>query len=368
MRVSISLALTAIVLASSASVLSRSLTANEHALKRHQLTSRTGGMVKTYVKRADADKPKQCSKASKPRDAQAPLVPADQEAPGSPGYGSDAGGKDNSSDTDGVHARGILSSSHVPLDSTVNPKWFDPSFVYHGPGTTFGGGNNFWQGGACMLDDLPHANLPSVAMDQTYWQDGLACGACVEIASTTAAQFSNSAVWKVEQPVAGQLDQSKKTVAIVSDLCPGVGQCFSGLDMHPDTWSSVTGNANGSKLPINWRFVSCKEAFKSTGSGGKSLQVHWRSGANPGFCQVQIRGSYQAVVRVEAKVGNGPWMSGKHVDSSFWSFENKANTIDATTDFVFRLTDWQGQSITTEVPTKMGHDVFISANFEEARV
>lgn len=325
-------------------------------------------MVKTYVKRADADKPKQCSKASKPRDAQAPLVPADQEAPGSPGYGSDAGGKDNSSDTDGVHARGILSSSHVPLDSTVNPKWFDPSFVYHGPGTTFGGGNNFWQGGACMLDDLPHANLPSVAMDQTYWQDGLACGACVEIASTTAAQFSNSAVWKVEQPVAGQLDQSKKTVAIVSDLCPGVGQCFSGLDMHPDTWSSVTGNANGSKLPINWRFVSCKEAFKSTGSGGKSLQVHWRSGANPGFCQVQIRGSYQAVVRVEAKVGNGPWMSGKHVDSSFWSFENKANTIDATTDFVFRLTDWQGQSITTEVPTKMGHDVFISANFEEARV
>lgn len=349
-------------------------------------------MVKTYVKRAD--KPRQCAPANadKPsRDTYAATPAVPQQAPSSssddkdhssaddgyapapavpkrasssPGYGSDTGGDSNGNV---VHAKGVLSSSQSSLDSSINTKWFDPSLVYHGPGTTFGGGNNFWQGGACMLDDLPHANLPSVAMDQTYWQDGLACGTCVEIASTSAAEFSNSAVWKVEQPVAGELAQTKKTVAIVSDLCPGVGQCFSGLDMHPDTWSSVTDGANGSKLPINWRFVSCKEAFASSGSGGKSLQVHWRSGANPGFCQVQIRGAYEAVVKVEAKVGNGQWMSGKHVDSSFWSFENQANTIDEHTQFQFRLTSWQGVSITTEVGTQMGRDILIAANFEEAR-
>ncbi len=270
-----------------------------------------------------------------------------------------ASGSDN-----GVHCKGQRGSTTLPRNGPFKQDWFDPSYIHHGPGTQFGGGD-FWKGGACMFDSLPHANLPSVAMDQTFFQDGLACGTCVEIASTSASLFSNDAKWSVEQPRKGTLPEGKKTIAIVSDLCPGVEQCWSGLDMHPDTWSSVTNGADGSKLPINWKFVNCKEAFEKSGSGGSSLQIHWREGANPGFFEVQIRGSHEAVVRVEMKLQGKGWKEAKHVDNAWWKWEaNDTNGCDDKTPVVFRVTDWQGQMITTEVGTVMNRDVFVQANFD----
>lgn len=267
--------------------------------------------------------------------------------------------------TDGVHCKGIPGSTTLPHNSNIKYDWFNPAFVHHGPGTTFGGGDNFWQGGACMLDSLPHKNLPSVAMDQTFFQNGLACGTCVEIGPTSASQFSNNIKWSVEQPIKGALPPGKKTIAVVSDLCPGVEQCMSGLDMHPDAWNSVTSGANGSKHPINWKFVNCKEAFETSGSGGASLQVHWREGANPGFFQVQIRGSHEAVVRVEMKMAGNTWREGKSTDASWWAWQasDTAGCGEATKVF-FRVTDWQGQTITSELPTTMGKDLFMEANFD----
>ncbi|KAJ1019426.1 hypothetical protein NDA16_004543 [Ustilago loliicola] len=266
---------------------------------------------------------------------------------------------------DQIHCKGLRGSTFLPSSGTFKPHQFSPDFIHHGPGTSFGGGNNFWQGGACMFDDLPHANLPSVAMDQTFYQDGLACGTCVEIAPTSASLFSNDAKWSVETPKVGKLPPGKKTVAIVSDLCPGVNQCWSGLDMHPDAWKSVTGSESGSKLPINWKFVNCKEAFESSGSGGKSLQIHWRPGANAGFFEVQVRGSHEAVVRVEMKVTGKGWSVAKHVDNSWWKWDGDATaTVKEDTAVVFRVTDWQGQTITSEVGTVMGKDLVFEANFD----
>lgn len=267
-------------------------------------------------------------------------------------------------DADGVHCKGVLGSTRLTPTAGLNPTWFSPSLIHHGPGTEFGGGDNFWQGGACMFDSLPHANLPSVAIDQTFFQHGLACGTCVEIAPTSASLFSNSAHWSVESPHIGKLPAGKSTIAIVSDLCPGVEQCWSGLDMHPDTWKSVTGGAGGSKLPISWKFVNCKEAFEKSAS--KGLQVHWREGANPGFFEVQVRGSHEAVVRVEMKVKGKGWQVAKHVDSSWWQWDHEATQgVDEKTEVVFRVTDWQGQTITSEVGTSMGKDLFFQANFDK---
>lgn len=263
----------------------------------------------------------------------------------------------------GVHCKGVLGSTTLASNGAIKHEWFDPGLVHHGPGTQFGGATGFWQGGACMLDSLPHANLPSVAMDQTFFQDGLACGTCVEIASTSASLFSNAAQWSEEEPKHGALPAGKKTIAIVSDLCPGVNQCWSGLDMHLDAWNSVTNNANGSKLPINWRFVNCKQAFAQSGSGGNSLQVHWREGANPGFFQVQIRGAHEAVVRVEMKLQGETWKVATHVDNNWWKWDSVAQDA-GTKSVVFRMVDWQGQTITTDVPTKIGTDVFVQANFD----
>lgn len=217
-----------------------------------------------------------------------------------------------------------------------------------------------------MFDSLPHHNLPSVAMDQSFFQDGLACGTCVEIASTSASLFSNRE-WSVEQPSRGTLPAGKKTVAIVSDLCPGVNQCYSGLDMHLDAWNSVTNNAAGSKLPITWKFVNCKTAFESTNSGIAKLQVHWREGASPGFFEIQIRGNHEAVVRVEMKFAKSGWMEAGHVDSSYWKWDLKDATRQfdqSSTMVTFRLTDWQGETITSEIGTKMGQDLFFDANFD----
>lgn len=289
----------------------------------------------------------------------APGTKADAGAGSSPAQGAaGAPGKDG-----GVHCKGVLGSTTLPSNGPVKHEWFDPGLVHHGPGTQFGGPTGFWEGGACMLDSLPHANLPSVAMDQTFFQDGLACGTCVEIAPTSASLFSNAAQWSVEQPKRGTLPAGKKTIAIVSDLCPGVNQCWSGLDMHLDAWNSVTSNANGSKLPINWKFINCKEAFASSGSGGSSLQVHWREGANPGFFQVQIRGAHEAVVRVEMKIQGETWKVATHVDNNWWKWDGVAQEAGAKS-VVFRIVDWQAQTITTEVPTKIGTDVFVQANFD----
>ncbi|GAC74552.1 hypothetical protein PANT_12c00025 [Moesziomyces antarcticus T-34] len=286
-------------------------------------------------------------------------VPPDAGAGSQPPQGAaGAPGKDG-----GVHCKGVLGSTTLASNGAIKHEWFDPGLVHHGPGTQFGGATGFWQGGACMLDSLPHANLPSVAMDQTFFQDGLACGTCVEIASTSASLFSNDAQWSVEEPKHGALPAGKKTIAIVSDLCPGVNQCWSGLDMHLDAWNSVTNNANGSKLPINWRFVNCKQAFAQSGSGGNSLQVHWREGANPGFFQVQIRGAHEAVVRVEMKLQGETWKVATHVDNNWWKWDSVVQDA-GTKSVVFRMVDWQGQTITTEVPTKIGTDVFVQANFD----
>lgn len=265
----------------------------------------------------------------------------------------------------GVHCKGMRGSTTLPSSGKIKPDWFSPDLIHHGPGTQFGG-PGLWQGGACMYDDMPHHDLPSVAMDQSFFQDGLACGTCVEIASTDASLFSNRQ-WSVEEPHRGTLPDGKKTVAIVSDLCPGVDQCYSGLDMHLDAWNSVTNNANGSKLPINWKFVNCKAAFESGNSGIKKLQVHWRSGASPGFFQVQIRGNYEAVVRVEMKWGHNGWAEASHVDSSYWKWDLKqdmAKFHQASTPVAFRITDWQGETITSEVSTIMGTDLFFDANFD----
>ncbi|SPO21494.1 uncharacterized protein UTRI_00981_B [Ustilago trichophora] len=278
-------------------------------------------------------------------------------------------GKDDATEQDkdhkGVYCTGTQGSTTLPTNGKVKHHWFDPSLIHHGPGTTFGGGD-FWQGGACMFNDLPHHNLPSVAMDQAFFQDGLACGTCVEIASTSASLFSNSAKWSVEPPKKGTLPEGKKTIAIVSDLCPGIDQCWSGLDMHPDTWNSVTNGAAGTKLPINWRFVNCKEAFEKSGSGIKLLQIHWREGANPGFFQVQIRGNHEAVVRVEMKWGSHGWAEATHVDNGWWKWESQQPFgFDTKKDKVtFRITDWQGQTLTSEKPTLMNTDLFFKKNFE----
>ncbi|KAJ1600473.1 hypothetical protein NDA14_000672 [Ustilago hordei] len=264
-----------------------------------------------------------------------------------------------------VKCKGIRGSTFLSSTRTFKPHQFSPEFIYHGPGTTFGSETGFWKGGACMFDDLPHANLPSVAMDQTFFQDGLACGTCVEIASTSASLFSNDAVWTVETPKVGKLRPGKKTVAIVSDLCPGVEQCFSGLDMHLDAWNSVTSHANGSKLPINWKFVNCKQAFQKSGSGGKNLEIHWRPGANAGYFQVQVRGSHEAVVRMEMKVSGKGWSVAKHVDNSWWKWDGDATSaVKDHTAVLFRVTDWQGQTITSEVGTVIGKDLVFEANFD----
>ncbi|CCF54350.1 uncharacterized protein UHOR_02067 [Ustilago hordei] len=264
-----------------------------------------------------------------------------------------------------VKCKGIRGSTFLSSTRTFKPHQFSPEFIYHGPGTTFGSETGFWKGGACMFDDLPHANLPSVAMDQTFFQDGLACGTCVEIASTSASLFSNDAVWTVETPKVGKLRPGKKTVAIVSDLCPGVEQCFSGLDMHLDAWNSVTSHANGSKLPINWKFVNCKQAFQKSGSGGKNLEIHWRPGANAGYFQVQVRGSHEAVVRMEMKVSGKGWSVAKHVDNSWWMWDGDATSaVKDHTAVLFRVTDWQGQTITSEVGTVIGKDLVFEANFD----
>ncbi|SPO22303.1 uncharacterized protein UTRI_00981 [Ustilago trichophora] len=287
----------------------------------------------------------------------------------SPNIPPNQSGKDDATKQDkdhkGVYCTGTQGSTTLPTNGKVKHQWFDPGLIHHGPGTQFGGGD-FWQGGACMFNDMPHHNLPSVAMDQSFFQDGLACGTCVEIASTSASLFSNSAKWSVEPPKKGTLPPGKKTIAIVSDLCPGVDQCWSGLDMHPDAWNSVTNGADGSKLPINWKFVNCKEAFEKSGSGINLLQVHWRDGANPGFFQVQIRGNYEAVVRVEMKWGSHGWAEATHVDNSWWKWESQQPFgFDTNKDKVtFRITDWQGQTITSEKPTLMNHDLFFKNNFD----
>lgn len=283
--------------------------------------------------------------------------------PNSPQETADGGPKQD--DGKAIHCEGFRGSA-TPTNGKYQPHWFSPSLIHHGPGTPFGDGDNFWQGGACMFDDMPHHNLPSVAMDQSFFQDGLACGTCVEIASTSASLFSNDAKWSVETPKKGTLPPGKKTVAIVSDLCPGVDQCWSGLDMHPDAWNSVTNGADGSKLPINWKFVNCKEAFENSGSGLNQLQVHWRPGANPGFFQVQIRGNHEAVVKVEMKYGKNRWMEASHVDNAWWKFEDQsqAGFDQGKTKVTFRITDWQGQTITSEKGTSMGSDVFFKSNFE----
>lgn len=264
---------------------------------------------------------------------------------------------------DGVHCKGMRGSTNLSTNGKNKYQWFDPSLIHHGPGTFFGGGTNFWQGGACMFDGLPHNNLPSVAMDETYYQGGLACGTCVEIAPTSASLFSNSAKWSVETPQRGALPPGKKTVAIVSDHCPDVNQCLSGLDMHPDTWNSVTSGPAPSKLPIHWRFVNCKEAFER--SGIKHLQVHWREGANPGFFQVQIRGNHEAVVKVEMRLGRRAWVAATQVDNSWWKWETEDTAgCGEHTPVAFRVTDWQGQTITSEVGTVMNKDLFFEANFD----
>ena len=162
---------------------------------------------------------------------------------------------------------------------------------------------NSYKGGACMLDDLPHQGLLTIAMDQTYWQDGYACGTCVKIAKTSVDTFDPNRVFKLEEPIdtGGEDMPGDFVVAMVSDLCPSVGQCWSGLDMHGGTWQAVTSSTTGTKIPIQWKFTSCKDVFTQTGQGGDALEVHWRPGSGENYCNVQIRGSYEAVVKVEAQ-------------------------------------------------------------------
>ncbi|CDR88093.1 uncharacterized protein SPSC_03679 [Sporisorium scitamineum] len=283
------------------------------------------------------------------------------------GYGSASGSKFKSAQGEGVLCKGMKGSTTLPRNGKVKPDWFNPELIHHGPGTQFGG-PGLWDGGACMYDGMPHHSLPSVAMDQSFFQDGLACGTCVEIASTDASLFSNSAHWSVETPKKGTLPAGKKTVAIVSDLCPGVDQCFSGLDMHLDAWNSVTNNAAGTKLPINWKFVNCKEAFEKNNSGIKNMQVHWRSGASPGFFEVQIRGNHEAVVRVEMKWGHKGWSEATLKDSTWWQwvmpYDDQQKFDQKTTAVSFRITDWQGETITSDKGTTMGTDLFFQTNFD----
>ena len=264
----------------------------------------------------------------------------------------------------GLLCKGMRGSTTLPRNGKVKYDWFHHDLIHHGQGTQFGDAG-LWKGGACGYDDMPHHNIPSIAMDQTFYQDGLACGSCVAIASTSASLFSNSETFPLEMPHKGTLPAGHITYAIVSDLCPGVDQCKSGIDMHLDAWNSVTHNAGGSKLPVNWKFTSCKHVFK--GSGLEKLQIHWRSGASPGFFQVQVRGSHEAVVRVEMKYGHKGWLESTHLDHTYWKFDLKGDTQNFdqhSTAVTFRLTDWQGETITSEVSTLMGQDLFFDANFD----
>ncbi len=117
----------------------------------------------------------------------------------------------------GILCAGLKGSTVLPSRTSFHPHWFSPSLVHHGPGTQFGGPVSGKAEHACLTLYPTSTSLRSL-WDQTFFQNGLACGTCVEIASTDASQFSNSAVWTVEPAKSGTLPAGKKTVAIVSDL------------------------------------------------------------------------------------------------------------------------------------------------------
>ncbi|KAN0060868.1 hypothetical protein ACQY0O_006602 [Thecaphora frezii] len=263
-------------------------------------------------------------------------------AAASTGSGSNSSSGTVSADGNSLVVKGKLSSGTLP--SGTDWSLLSPDYLRSGRGTTFGG-EGAWQGGACMLDDLPHANLPSVAMNNVQWLDGFACGSCVKIRKTDASKFVANTQWKFEdsKAISGGNDAlgDEYTLAFVSDWCPG-DQCHSGLDMHPDAWKSATQNASPTELEISWRFVNCQDLFTQSGSGGKALEVKWRDGASEGFCQVQIRGAYRPVGQVEfQKQGESTWTKADHKDNSFFA----AQTCGPSDKFAFRLTSVDGEII-----------------------
>ncbi|KAK3113903.1 hypothetical protein LTR53_008328 [Teratosphaeriaceae sp. CCFEE 6253] len=151
-------------------------------------------------------------------------------------------------------------SSIVPAVSP-SPRYLPRSFSRRslnvGMGTRYGDGcleEDCWQGGACAFTDytLPASVDGSTCVSEDIWNDGYQCGDCISVT------------------------YKGKTITVM--VTNKTGGDKNHLDMTPDTWDKLTGNAPGSGPGgvdgIEWQFVPCPIAKT------EPLHIHMHGGAS----------------------------------------------------------------------------------------
>ncbi|EGG03383.1 Non-catalytic module family EXPN [Melampsora larici-populina 98AG31] len=155
---------------------------------------------------------------------------------------------------------------------------------HQGKGTNWGGN---WKGGNCVFAywDQP-ARYPEIAMGGDNWDDGLYCGACIEV----------------------QSGPNPPVVGIVGDKCPSCER--ESLDLDPEMWRRVSGGASPSIIPIKWKVVPCQ--FNKL-----PMLLVKKEGMSQWWFAVQVAQSGQPVLSLKYRpVGTQAWQNTKRDTNS----------------------------------------------------
>ncbi|KAK3628126.1 hypothetical protein LTR56_014255 [Elasticomyces elasticus] len=163
---------------------------------------------------------------------------------------------------------------------TMDERWLARRALNVGMGTRYGADcteEDCWQKGACAFTDytLPASVDGSTCVSEDIWNDGYQCGGCISVS------------------------YKGKTITVM--VTNKTGGDKNHLDMTPDTWDKLTGNAPGSGPGgvdgIEWQFVKCPIATP--------LTIHMHGGASQYWPAATVEGASRRTKSLEFSGDSG---------------------------------------------------------------
>ncbi|EGG11541.1 uncharacterized protein MELLADRAFT_102573 [Melampsora larici-populina 98AG31] len=160
----------------------------------------------------------------------------------------------------------------------------------------------YWNGskwvGHCLFQDWPQpAGLPYAAVATNLYGNAAYCGSCIKVTP------------------AGKTGPSK--IAMINDQCPDCPN--NALDMSPDLYNAVMGNAPGRTgiSHFDWEIVQCPIP-------PSNMKLISKDGASKWHLSLQIAGTITPVVNVSIKPEGKDWQVASRRDYNYWELSEGA--------------------------------------------
>ncbi len=218
----------------------------------------------------------------------------------------------------------VLATSNICSSSPVSYSTIATTYGPLSPGT----GNCGFPGGTYD----PNNYCAIISAD---YQNGMACGACIDAQASTGGSVT----------------------LMVVDSCPSCSTANQ-LDLGPQAWNTLTGNAPPGIANITWHFIQCPLSMM-TGDPSGDIMYQWKSGCSASYNPIQFLDMNIPVTAVGFSTSStGPYtalvLGANGVGGNeYWGTSNGNLDNGGTGPYYFDVTNACGQS-TTIGPLGMG--------------